>query len=216
VSDPAPSDFELLAAWREGDRTRGTALFQRHFASIYRFFRAKLGSHVDDLVQRTFLALVEGRDRIRGECSFRTYLFAVARKQLLMHLRTTARERRRISFETHSVVELGGAPPRLVAQHEQQALLLAAMQEIPVDYQIVIELFYWEDMAVAEIAGVLDVPTGTVKARLSRARELLRGRLAQRIGEAAGDPEAALDRWVRSLSQVLVPLPRAQHDPRTG
>jgi DNA-directed RNA polymerase specialized sigma24 family protein len=57
----AATDIELLEAWRGGDRRAGEQLFERHYAAVARFFRNKLEFGVDDLIQRTFLACVEGR-----------------------------------------------------------------------------------------------------------------------------------------------------------
>ena len=89
------TDQELLAAWKNGDRERGNRLFSRHVRSISTFFRSKLAEGAEDLTQRTFLALVEQADRFRGDSSVRTYLFGIARKQLLMHLRSLTTERKR-------------------------------------------------------------------------------------------------------------------------
>jgi DNA-directed RNA polymerase specialized sigma24 family protein len=85
------SDQELLRAWRAGDREAGGTLFERHFAAIRRFFRNKVDHQVEDLVQRTFTACVEARDRFRGDSSFRTYLFAIAHNVLRDHIRRRRR-----------------------------------------------------------------------------------------------------------------------------
>ena len=73
-------DSELIAAWRCGDAAAGQALFARHFDGLYRFFRTKCGDDADELVQATLLACVSARAQFRGEASFRTYLFAIARQ----------------------------------------------------------------------------------------------------------------------------------------
>src|SRR6185436_6575853 len=71
-------DAELLSAWRGGDEKAGAELFERHFEALFRFFRNKAGDQAEDLVQETFLACLSG-PAFRGEASFRTYLFTVAR-----------------------------------------------------------------------------------------------------------------------------------------
>jgi DNA-directed RNA polymerase specialized sigma24 family protein len=78
-------DLELLAAWRGGDRDAGGELFDRHFVSIRRFFRSKVGDDYEELVQRTFTRCVEGQQRFRGEGKFRSYLFAIAANVLREH-----------------------------------------------------------------------------------------------------------------------------------
>src|SRR5262245_53128434 len=87
------SDLALVGRWRTGDKRAGEELFARHFTDIYRFLANRAGDAADELAQQTFLACVQGRDRFRGGSTFRTYLFAIARKQLYSHLRTAAAKR---------------------------------------------------------------------------------------------------------------------------
>jgi RNA polymerase sigma-70 factor (ECF subfamily) len=65
-------DYELLRALRGDDAAAGNDLVRRHFTSVYSFLRHKAPEHVDELVQRTFLACVEAVDRIDETRSFRT------------------------------------------------------------------------------------------------------------------------------------------------
>jgi RNA polymerase sigma factor (sigma-70 family) len=81
-----------------------------------------------------------------------------------------------------SIAHLTGSPSRIVALRQEQHAVLAALHELPLDLQIALELYYWEELTVGEVAQVLEVPEGTVKSRLHRARQLLRERL-----DAAGD-----------------------------
>jgi RNA polymerase sigma-70 factor (ECF subfamily) len=73
-----------------------------------------------------------------------------------------------------SVCDAGGSPSQFAAVREAQAQVLDALHRLPLDLQITLELHYWEEMSVAEIAVVLEIPPGTVKSRLHRARERLR------------------------------------------
>ena len=66
---PVDGDHELLRAWQTGDDRAGEQLFRRHYQLILRFFHNKAGTQAHDLVQRTFLACLEARDRIRGDAS---------------------------------------------------------------------------------------------------------------------------------------------------
>lgn len=200
-----------MRAWKAGDRKSGNLLFRRHFAAVYRFFRSKVGLFAEDLTQRTFLGCVEALDRIRGDAGFRAYLFAVARNQLLMHFRRTGRSAGEATFESWSIVDLGGSPGGLAAQREEQRVLLLGMQKLPVDYQIALELHYWEDMSTEEIAVVLGVARGTIKARLSRGREMLKKQLAELVDhdKLLESTVGELDKWVRSLSKCVPHLAEA-------
>jgi len=168
-------DFQLLLAWRAGDLAAAHTLFERHFDSLCRFFRAKLGDDVQDLIQQTFLACVEGREHIIGD-SFRAYLFGVARHRLFDHLRQVYRA----DFETlgtSSIADLATSATGRMRRRQEQSQVLEAMSRLPLDFQITLELHYWEQMSGAEIASVLGISENTVRSRLSRAKEMLRGEL---------------------------------------
>jgi RNA polymerase sigma-70 factor (ECF subfamily) len=194
--------MELLEQWREGDAASGNALFTRHFRSLFRFFRSKVSDEVaEDLTQVSFMACVDGRDKFRNAASFRTYLFAIARNQLFMHFRKRGRQDEVTSFATQSMADLGAGPSTLMAAKAEQRLLLAALRRIPVDFQIAIELYYWEGIPTAEIAVVLEIPEGTVRSRLTRGRE----HLAKQMRALAESPQLAestvadFERWAQSL-----------------
>ena len=197
------SDLELLDAWRGGDATAGSELFARHFDAVCRFFRNMVAEGTDDLIQRTFLAMVESRDRFRGDSSFRTYLFTVARNELFAHLRKSGREQARFDPLEQSVYDLGPTPTTMVAQRKEQRLLLEALRRVPLDLQVALELFYWEDMSASELARMLELPEGTVRTRIRRARQLLEQALREL---ADGDADlhstlAGLDDWAKSLRE---------------
>ncbi|HVH98185.1 MAG TPA: sigma-70 family RNA polymerase sigma factor [Enhygromyxa sp.] len=199
-------DFELLEAWRAGDEIAGNTLVRRHFSSVYRFFRSKLDEQVEDLTQQVLLALVESRERVRGPANFRAYLFGIARKTLMMHLRGRYRADKVFSPTDQSIHELAITDASLgeqLAARREQRLLVAALRSIPVDFQIVVELYYWEELSVAEIAEITEVAPGTVKSRLSRARTMLQtqlDRLARAYGiETTGE---AVEHWVSSIRDL--------------
>ena len=199
------SDEELLAAWRGGDRRAGEALFERHYAPIARFFRNKVSGDASDLIQRTFLALVESRDRFRGDASFRTFLFAVAHNVLGRHYRQRRRDGDRLDFLAVSAHDLAPSPPSVLARQGEERLLLAALRRIPLDYQIALELYFWERMTAAELAAVVGVPEGTARTRLRRAKQLL----ARALADLDADPALAqstisdLERWAAGVRDRL-------------
>jgi RNA polymerase sigma-70 factor (ECF subfamily) len=179
-------DAALLDAWREGDASAGEQLFERHFDAVARFFRNKVDEAPDDLVQRTFLGCVESRETFRGDASFRTFLFAVAHNVLRNYFRSR-RSDRTVDFSVDSAFGLLPSPSAVVAQHRTQQLLLDALRRIPLEYQVALELHYWEDMTAAELAAVEGIPVGTAKTRLRRGKELLAGALAELAPAAAID-----------------------------
>lgn len=196
-----PDDLELLQRWRAGDRHAGDALFVRHFDVVHRFFRAKLADDVDDLVQRTFLALLESSVRQRTISSVRGWLLGTARNLLF------ERWRARADFDpsTSTLAALEPSPSAMLTGAAEQRILIGALRTIPLDQQIVLELFYWEAMSGSEIAACLHEPEGTIRTRLRRARESLNDAIAHvsehpdLLASTLGD----LERWLASLRDQI-------------
>src|SRR5690606_5400704 len=140
---------------------------------------------VEDLVQQTFMACVTRKDGIREGSSFRAYLFAVARSKLYDHLRGLVRAPAPLDLEQTSVMDLGISPSQVLVGREDRRLLLQALRHLPVDLQVALELYYFEQVRGRELELALGIPGGTVRSRLRRGIELLR----RRIEELASTPE---------------------------
>jgi len=168
-------DGQLFEAWGRGERRAGEALIERHYDAIERFFSCKAGDRADDLVQQTFLRCSEAAPRFRGEGSFRAFLFGIARNVLCEHIRGRMRDQKSSpDFATSAIIDLlPGVATQVSASAERRQLVLA-LQRIPLDLQILLELFYWEDLSIDELAQCMQVPAGTIKSRLHRARGLLK------------------------------------------
>lgn len=183
----------------------GEDLFARHFEGLCRFFRNKVSDGVDDLIQRTFLLLVERRDQFEGRSSFRTYLFVVARNELYRELSTRRRAADKLDPLEVSVVEISPSPPSVMARRREERALLEALRRIPLEHQVTLELYFWENMTAGAIGEVLELPEGTVRTRIRRARALLAEQLESL--EAGGAPlhttDANIDEWAKSVKKVV-------------
>ena len=182
------TDLELLRAWREGDREAGDRLVRRHFDSLVGFFYSKVERGVEDLIQATMLACVEGRDRI-AHGSFRAYLFGTARRVLYGHYRKH-RARDNVDFGVTSMRDLAPSPSTEFKRAESKELLSEALRTVPLDFQIALELHYFEGLAPKEIAAVLEIEAGTARTRLHRGRKLLREAFDDLSADPAGVQEA--------------------------
>jgi RNA polymerase sigma factor (sigma-70 family) len=194
-------DLALLDRWCAGDREAGNALFRRHYRSVYGFFQHKIESDAADLVQETFLACLRARDEFRRASSFRTYLFGIARHTLYAYWRRRAVRGDVVDFGEVSIASLSTSAGTRIARGEERARLLASLRELTMDQQLLLELYYWEELERDQLAEVFEVEPATTRSRLFRARQALRERLdgvADRPGPAIARDED-LDAWARSL-----------------
>ena len=199
------TDQDLLVAWRGGDQTAGEALFERYYPAMVRFFANKVAGDPADLIQETFMGCVSGQERIRETGNFRSFLFGIAYNRLKKHYARGRVDAERIDYGSQSAADLGPGPGTMMAKGAEQRLLLDALRRIPVEHQVVLELFYWESMTSAAIADVLAEPHGTVRTRIRRARQLLEEQLAQVAGnpELARKTSADLDGWAQKIRAAL-------------
>lgn len=199
-------DADLLVRWRDGDLAAGEALFDRYYPMVERFFINKLASKVDDMVQETFKVCVESRDKVAQPGRFRSFIMTVAYRVLCAHLRTRYRPgAATVDLATVSVHSLSPSPSSVAAERREHRLLLEGLRAIPATYQVILELHYWEEMTTAEIGAVLEVPVGTIRSRLKRARELLEQEMA-RLARTPDELQSTLSRledWAQECREQL-------------
>lgn len=204
-------DTELLERWRAGDEKAGRDLYKRLFPVVNRYFRNKVSveAESDDLVSTTFLGLLKSRDSFRGESSLRTFVLRIARYKWLSWVREQKTARKVIarpeSEDSLSAEDLAKSPFSLVAEGREARLLLSALRELPLELQELLELFYWEGLTGPELADVLELPEGTVRSKLRRARESLErmmAALASSPEELAGTL-SNIDGWARQVREQM-------------
>lgn len=196
-------DGALFVAWHGGDRAAGRELAHRYFAPMMRFFVNKAPTHAEDLVQRTFLRCLEAFSRYEERGRFRAFLYGTARIVLLEHARSERRAARagEDPDEHETSLAVYGSPSRVMGERREHQLLLEALRRIPLELQVLTELYYWEDLPVGELAVVLELPVGTIKSRLSRARRLVQEQLQQldASGDLAERSVQDLDAWAAKV-----------------
>lgn len=194
-------DLDRLQRWHEGDEAAGRELVERHMAALDSFVRSIVPAEVDDLIQRTWLSSLESVHKFRAEGSFRAFLFAIARHEVIDHFRRVHRDSRRFDPGEASVVDLAPSPSRIVVQRREHRLLLEALRQLPLDDQILLELSYWEGLNSRELSVALDTAPTTIRSRLARARQKLTATL-ERLADGPSilaSTTSDLDRWATSL-----------------
>jgi len=196
-------DIQLMQAWQAGDGSAGERLIERHLEAVHRFFSNKTRAGINDLVQQTFLGCVESKTSFAGRSSFRSYLFGIARHVLFAHYRD-----RGAAFDpltsTAAGFSPGPTPAERVAEVEEQAELLRGLRTLPIDSQTLLELAYWEALSDQELAEVLELPIGTIKSRLRKAKKLLGEAMASNVAmEQGADVPSTLASWAAQLRDGL-------------
>jgi RNA polymerase sigma-70 factor, ECF subfamily len=195
-------DLELLQLWRGGDRRAGDRLFARHFNDVRVYFVVRLPElDQDDLVQEVFKRMVEARDRFEGRSTLRIYLFCIARH--VFHETLTKRHRPNGSFDplSESLADISGrGQSAILAADELLQHLLDALQNIPTKQLEIIDLYYFRELSLKELAEFDAIPLGTAKSRMKAARKRLLAEFNERLG-----PEA--EPWVEDqLVPALIAL----------
>lgn len=171
-----PKDADLLGLWLHGDRRGGDQLFRRLQPVLHTFFAHKARpADVEDLVQQVWVALGETlrRQALRTlRISVRAYILGVARHVLFRWLREKHRTSLMDPIDS-SITQLDPSLSQLVGERLAAQRMKRALQQLPLDTQVLLEFRYLHEMPVPELAVLYEVPEGTIKSRLARARGLL-------------------------------------------
>lgn len=186
------SDKELVACIRRGEGEAIALLVDRYSARLYRYLKGLVGdaSLAEDILQDTWLRVVERLDRYDAAQPFVVWLFAVGRHRAFDLLRQRARETRSLGSQADSreneegerldplerVAAEGPSPLEQLAEQELGRRVGEAFACLPRHYREVLTLRFREDLALEEIARLLDLPLSTVKTRVQRGLVLLRQR----------------------------------------
>ncbi len=184
--DASASEPALVKRAREGDEHAFGELMQLHYEKVFRRVAAIVRHQEDarDLCQEIWLTVWKQLGSYRGEARFSTWLFPLATRRAIDHLRKRRRwfsrflPFARADGETDSVIEIevpdpGPGPREQAVRHDQRERIENAMAALPPGPRAVLALREIEGLSYAEIATTLDCPVGTVMSRLHQARRLL-------------------------------------------
>jgi RNA polymerase sigma factor (sigma-70 family) len=131
-------------------------------------------SEAEDVLQMTYLAIVEGRARFNGESSLKTWMFAVIRNQARSRSRRLGHALRSLGrIAAFAADEHGSHEPHAETHH-----LVAALHALPERQREVLDLVFYRGLAIAEAATVLGIALGTARIHYERGKAALRRQLA--------------------------------------
>jgi RNA polymerase sigma-70 factor (ECF subfamily) len=175
-----PSDAEAIAASVD-DPNAFDVVFHRHFDVVFRYLRRRVGGHrAEDLAAETFAQALAARDRFdRRYADARPWLFGIAVNLLRHHYRREERELR--AYARTGADPLAAEEPSLHRLGAEAAwpVVAEALAELPPIEREALLLYAWAELSYGEIALGLEIPAGTVRSRLNRARTRLRELLAE-------------------------------------
>jgi len=173
------SDEALLDKIAAGNRLAMQVLYARHHVHIYRFVLRLIGdaAAAEDLTSDVFLSVWRQAHRFEARSSVTTWLLAIARYKSLTELR----RRRELSSDAHAAPEScdPADDPEVVLQGKHRAeILRKCLAQLSRDHREIIDLVYYHEKSVQEVARIVGVPGNTVKTRMFYARRKLSELLA--------------------------------------
>lgn len=168
-----PTDSDLVAAARDGDRDALDSLLRRHFDLVHAICR-RITAHPQDALdatQEALLAVVRGIGRYDGRAAFTTWLYRVATNAALDEVRRRSRRPQAMAEIDEASGHSAASSPESAATARVDVARALAM--IPPTLRASVVLRDCCDLEYAVIADVLDVPIGTVRSRIARGRSAL-------------------------------------------
>jgi RNA polymerase sigma-70 factor, ECF subfamily len=177
------TDAELVERCRHGDETAFNSLVRRHQQRALNVAFQLLRNHEDatEVTQDAFVRIYRSLDEFRGECEFTTWLHRVVVNLARNKYRWWKRRGRQQTLPMEEAPQLAGgadAPDTEAVRTEFVQRLMAKMGELPEQFREVLVLRNIENMSYEQMAIALQCPVGTIKSRITRAREALRKSLA--------------------------------------
>ncbi len=190
------SDEELVERFVDGENDSFSMLVERYEARIYSIAYGIMGSRdeAEDLSQEVFIKVYENLGHFRGKSKFYTWIYRITVNVCLSAQRKKSRSKRIISMSRLSgvnanpgEVELADetfSPEKVLKDRELSSKIQVAINSLPRILRITFTLREFEDLSYRELARILRCSMGTVKSRLSRARESLRQTLTPYLEES--------------------------------
>jgi RNA polymerase sigma-70 factor, ECF subfamily len=173
-ANSAASDEVLIGRIAQGDRLAMQVLFARHHVRVYRFVLrlVRSESSAEDLISEVFLDVWRQADRFEGRSAVSTWLLAIARFKALSSMRRRPDEE--LDEETAAAIEDTSDTPEVSLQKKDKSeLLRQCLEQLSRDHREVIDLVYYHEKSIEEVAEIVGIPEATVKTRMFYARKKL-------------------------------------------
>ena len=185
------ANSELITKAIEGDEAAYKNLLENYRGAIYNLLYKMVRNkeETEDLVQEAFMKAFKALPSFNEEYAFSTWLYKIAVNNCIDHMRKKKLQTYSINKPVQSkdgeldreFPDTSMSPDKSLLSEERASIIETAIDELPENYKTAIILRHSEEKSYEEISKILDIPLGTVKARIFRAREMLKKKLKGKI-----------------------------------
>jgi RNA polymerase sigma-70 factor, ECF subfamily len=175
----AVTDESLIAAIATGDEGAMRTLYNRHSLRVFRFVTRLIGdaTTAEDVVSETFIDVWRQADRFEGRSAVGTWIMSIARFKAL-----SARRRRQDAElddkMAETVADESSTPEEVMLSVDRSEQLRQCLKQLSPEHREIVDLVYYHDKTIEEVAEITQVPKNTVKTRMFYARKRLAQLLA--------------------------------------
>jgi RNA polymerase sigma-70 factor (ECF subfamily) len=174
TAPPAACDAALIARIAAGDKLAMRALFARHHVRIFRFVTRLVSDHqlAEDVISEVFLEVWRHAAAFEARSAGSTWLLSIARFKALSALRR--RGAAQLDEATAAAIpDTADDPEVAVGKKERGEILRNCLARLSPDHREIVDLVYYQGMAISEVAEIVGIPENTVKTRMFHARKQL-------------------------------------------
>jgi len=170
----ATVDKSLIEAVAAGDHGAMRVLYNRHHVRVFRFATRLVGdaTSAEDVVSEAFIEVWRQAGRFEGRSSVSTWILSIARFKAL----SVRRRRQDVELDeklAETVADQSSSPEEIVLEMDRAAQLRECLGQLSSDHREILDLVYYHDKTIDEVAEIIGVPKNTVKTRMFYARRRL-------------------------------------------
>jgi RNA polymerase sigma-70 factor (ECF subfamily) len=173
-ANQSTSDEVLIGRIANGDRLAMQVLFARHHVRVYRFVLRLVRSEAtaEDLISEVFLDVWRQAAKFEGRAAVSTWLLAIARFKALSALRRKPEQE--LDEETAEAIEDTSDTPEVALEKKDKSVAIRkCLDSLSAEHKEIIDLVYYHEKSVEEVAEIVGIPEATVKTRMFYARKKL-------------------------------------------
>jgi RNA polymerase sigma-70 factor, ECF subfamily len=176
------ADPELLNRIADGDKLAMRVLFAQFNVRVYRFVLCFVRDEViaEDVVNEVFVEVWRNASRFQGNSQVSTWILAIARFKALSAIRRR-KDEMLDDVETASIPDTADDPEMVMQKKDRVSILRECMSHLSRQHREIIDLVYYHDKSIVEVAQIVGVPENTAKTRIFHARSRM-AKLLQQAG----------------------------------